>query len=540
MGFAMRLKKIRLKNGYKRFRDLTIDLGDNPARVVALVGPNGCGKSSVLDGLIYHASAYGRIGEGGSRDHTYHSMDSLPSYDYQNVEIELSQGNYGNVHQQRKAAGQEQTIFSFRSPYRYNSQLKITETRATTEIRLNKYGAGDASSLDSKMEESYRRLYAVYNRYMETADVKPSEAKAKIIGDLNDSIRRCLDLEIFGIGNIEDSKGSLYFQKSDHPKEFEFNVLSSGEKEVVDILLDLYLRKDVYNDTVFLIDEPELHISTSIQRKLLVEINRLVGENCQIWLTTHSIGFLRALQTEMRGQCQIIQFRPELDLASKPCILRPSKVTPGLWRELFAIALDDLASLVSPRTLIYCEGRAEPGKQGLERGMDARIFNNIFGTTHPDLLFISSGGNTELDQRSAIAISILGKVFPTIEILVLKDRDMASGRDATENDRRIYLSTNPNEHRVLKRWEIENYLYDKEVLGAYCAGESLTFDEVAYDALVTDIVNQNLKDETGRIKNFCGITGSISADHFKLALSEYIAEGMDVFQELKDCIFGRA
>jgi len=36
----MRVKKVRLKNGYKRFRDLTIDLGDEPARVVALVGPS--------------------------------------------------------------------------------------------------------------------------------------------------------------------------------------------------------------------------------------------------------------------------------------------------------------------------------------------------------------------------------------------------------------------------------------------------------------------------------------------------------------------
>ncbi|WP_245439460.1 AAA family ATPase [Microvirga aerophila] len=44
----MKIKKVQLKNGYKRFHDLTIDLGDDPKRIVALVGPNGCGKSSVL------------------------------------------------------------------------------------------------------------------------------------------------------------------------------------------------------------------------------------------------------------------------------------------------------------------------------------------------------------------------------------------------------------------------------------------------------------------------------------------------------------
>jgi len=36
---AMKIKKIKLMNGYKRFHDLTIDLGDNPKKIVALVGP---------------------------------------------------------------------------------------------------------------------------------------------------------------------------------------------------------------------------------------------------------------------------------------------------------------------------------------------------------------------------------------------------------------------------------------------------------------------------------------------------------------------
>jgi predicted ATPase len=533
----LRIKKVRLKNGYKRFRDLTIDLGDNPARIVALVGPNGCGKSSVLDGLLFHVSAHGHLGHGGGRDHTYHSMDNVPSFDWQNVEIELTKGSYAQVRQQLRESGKDGTIFSFRSSYRYNSLLKISDIRAVSAIRLNNYGAADASSIDAKMEENYRRLNAAYTQYMDAEDVSPSVAKSKIIGDLNDSIRNCLDLEVCSIGDIAAAKGTLYFKKPDHPKEFEFNVLSSGEKEVVDLLLDLYLRKDDYDETVFLIDEPELHINSAIQRKLLIEINRLVGENCQIWLTTHSIGFLRALQTEMNDQCQIIQFRPEFKLASEPKTLRPIKVGPGTWRELFAIALDDLASLVSPKTLVYCEGRADPGAQSTERGMDAQALNNIFSTTRPDTLFISSGGNTELDQRSAVAIAILGKVLPTVDILVLKDRDMASGKDTSENDRRIYLKNNPVNHRVLKRWEIENYLYDKEVLKAYCVGEGLEFDEDSFDAFVKDITNQNLKDDTGRIRNFCNIRGSVNSDSFKLALSTYVKNDMAVFGELADCIF---
>lgn len=535
----MLITKLRLKNGYKRFHDLTIDLGMTPARIVALVGPNGCGKSSVLDGLLYHANAHGSVGSNSARDATYHSMTGVGSVTWQDIEIQFTTGNFTTVRTAKDATGNPDTIFSFRSPYRYNSQLKISETRAVPEIRKNSYGAGDASSLDAKMEDNYRRLFGIYNRYRDDNDLKPSEAKAKIIGDLNMSIKNCLDLEMSSLGNVEGNQGTLYFKKPDHPKEFEFNVLSSGEKEVIDLLLDLYLRKEDYADTIFLFDEPELHINTSIQGNLLVEMDRLIGPNCQIWLTTHSIGFLRALQTTMQGKCQIIQFRPELNLASEAHTLKPVKVSPGTWRDLFAIALDDLAQLVSPSTIVYCEGRAEPGVGGRERGLDAQVFNNVFAESHPHALFTSSGGNTEPDQRSAIALAVLGKVFPSVGIWVLKDRDMASGKPTDEKDRQIYLKTNPSTHRILKRWEIENYLYDKDVLKAYCSREGLPFDEPAYDTFVTNINDQNLKDETNRIRNFCGIKGSINAEVFKVELSKCLTPEMDVFHELEDCIFRR-
>ncbi len=172
--------------------------------------------------------------------------------------------------------------------------------------------------------------------------------------------------------------------------------------------------------------------------------------------------------------------------------------------------------------------------------MDARALNTIFAQSHPESQFVSSGGNTELDQRSTIAIAILSKVFPTVEILVLKDRDMASGKRADEHDRVIYLENNPKNHRVLKRFELENYLYDKEVLNAYCADKNLPFQESAYDSVVTDIYNQDLKEETGRIKKICGIRVSISSDDFKIALASYLTDNMSAFIELQACIFSLA
>lgn len=535
----MKIKRIQLKNGYKRFYDLTIDLGDNPKRIIALIGPNGCGKSSVFDGMLFHNNAYNQIGNKGSKGFEYHSMNSVANYNYQNVIIELDQGIFQQVRNQREKSGKQNTIFSFRSPYRYNSNLKVTETRAIEELRKNNYGATTTIDIDDKMEENYRRLQVKYNNYLNGTDCRPSEAKLKIIGDLNNALENCLDLRIENLGNIESNKGTIYFKKKDHQITFDYNVLSSGEKEVVDILIDIYLRQDEFDDTIYLIDEPELHINTAIQKKLLIEINKLVPQSCQIWIATHSIGFLRALQDELNDDSQIIEFKQGINWATETHVLKPIKKTRLNWKEIFKTALDDLTGLVSPKRIIYCEGKDTPGPNGEEKGLDARVYNNIFSEKHHDTIFISSGGNTELDKRSDIGLALLTKVFSDIEILVLKDRDVSSGRITTENDRRIYLENNPTNHRLLKRWEIENYLFDKVVLIKYCVKNNLLFNEEEYDKFVNDIENQNIKDETGRIKNFCNISTNINPERFKLNLSELITEDMALYTELESCIFYR-
>ncbi len=532
----MRIKKIRLKE-YKRFHDLTIDLGEKPKRIIALIGPNGCGKSSVFDGILYYNNVHQQIGNKGYKDSSYHSMTQSNDFNWQNIEIEFIEGSYDSKSNERQKIGKQNTLFSFRSPYRYNNNLRISESRATTDITLNNYGATTTSDLDDKMEDNYRRLYIKYNNYLNEEDCKPSEAKKVIIGHLNDSLENCLNLRLDSIGNIESSRGTLYFKKSDYLNSFDFNVLSSGEKEVFDILLDLYLRKEEYNDTIFLFDEPELHINTAIQRKLLIEINKLIDPNCQIWIATHSIGFLRALQEELKDECQIIEFKSDIPWASSVQILNPIHVSHSKWKDIFHTALDDLTGLISPKRIIYCEGRAEPSNNGEERGLDAIVYNNIFSEKYPDTLFISSGGNTELDHRSQIAIAILTKVFSKVEILLLKDRDSASGKQTSMADRDIYLDSNPTHHRMLERWEIENYLYDKEVLQEYCKLKDLQFDENAYDNFVTDIENQNLKDETGRIKTICNIIVSINQEKFKINLSEVINKNMKIYKALESCIF---
>ena len=46
----MKIKSINLKN-FKRFTDLKIEGIPEKAKLVVMIGPNGCGKSSVFDAM---------------------------------------------------------------------------------------------------------------------------------------------------------------------------------------------------------------------------------------------------------------------------------------------------------------------------------------------------------------------------------------------------------------------------------------------------------------------------------------------------------
>ncbi|QLB13069.1 AAA15 family ATPase/GTPase [Bisgaardia hudsonensis] len=550
----MKISKISIKD-FKRFKDLTLDLGSNPAKIVALVGTNGCGKSSVLDAFITSSWSHGRnIGE-ETIPETFYRTANKNAYELISIEYLDNEGNiFDNsnlYHHHSYYKNNIKTIFSFRSPYRYNNDLNIREIKAITPIENNSDGASCSLDLDNKVENNYRRLLGFYINLIHEKDIKPSEGRTEVISKLNQSIKNCLDLEIVDLGNVENNKGTLTFIKSDSDTTFTFNNLSAGEKEVVDILLDLFLRKEKYKDSIFLLDEPELHINTSVQRKLMIEIEKLIDDDGQIWIATHSIGFLRALQEELLDKSQVFHFEDAM-FASEAITLTPIHNNRLIWQSLFRTALDDLTGLIAPKRIIYCEGRDAPRADGLERGLDAQVLNNIFNEKYPDTIFVSSGGNTELDQRSSIALAILGKVFPNIEIWVFKDRDMASGKPVSEKERQEYLDNQDNRFRVMKRWEIENYLFDKQVLKKYCENNGNDFQESTYEENFTDIVNSNVKSKFELIKRICSITTSISAEKFKINLSQFITPekfkinlsqfitpDMAIYQELESCIFCR-
>lgn len=524
----MRVKTLRL-TGFKRFDDLTIDLGPTPKKIVAMVGPNGCGKSSIFDGFEQKMQS-GRSHENAdfySKSLFYDDNSQNERYKAREVKLTLDQEALSTK------------SFYFRTSYRYTPKINVNQIKPIQETRSRNDDPGSTIALDQRLLKNYQELHAtLYSEYTKGSKTG-DQIHGEFIEKVNTILSNILDVRISDLGEPLNRKGQIYFKKG-NTIDFPYANLSSGEKEVVDIVIDLVIKSKEYTEALYCIDEPELHLNTTIQRKRLIEINKLIPDNCQLWVATHSIGFIRALQNELKEDCQILDFS-EKDYFTGTKIIKPIVPNRQNWMRIFETALDDLTDLVAPNRIVYCEGKDIPGPGGIEKGLDARIYENIFSTAFPDTVFVSSGGNTEPDQRSDVAMRILSKVFKELEIWVLKDRDMASGKPLDEAGRRTYLNNNESHHRVLKRWELENYLFDKEILSKYCElTDDLEFDEAAYDEFVRDINDQNVKDEVNCIKNFCDIKTSISEEKFKLNLSKHITEETEVYKELRECIFDRA
>jgi predicted ATPase len=520
----MRLQEIRLLK-FKRFDDLTINLGPTSAKIVAMVGPNGCGKSSVFD--AFEQILQNHVGANTSISAWYYSKSwfdpSSPSETYEKNQAIKLKAVDGRTTFEAKS-------FHVRTAYRFTPTLNVGAIQSKGDIVTDPGRPGFTSNLDQRLQSNYERLHGRLIGEFYHGEKTGADIRAELIGEINRRLEKVLDIRISSLGNVVAGKGQLYFEK-DGSKDFPFENLSSGEKEVIDMLIDLEIKRHAFDDTVYAIDEPELHLNTAIQRRLLIELVDLIPDTCQLWIATHSVGFLRALQEDLAGQVQLLDFS-ERNYFTGTKVIEPVRPTRESWKRIFSTALEDLTGLLAPRVIVYCEGRTDPGADNKEQGLDALVYNEIFEQEYPEALFISSGGGEEPRKYSSVALKVLTKAFDDVELLLVKDRD-----EVSESAREEFLANVPG-GRMLARREIENYLFDPEVLRRYCATRDVVFDEGRFNGLVVDIARDDLK--AGQIAQqllqMCGHRGDVST--FKRALPAFITPGSAVYADLKRCIFG--
>ena len=219
--------------------------------------------------------------------------------------------------------------------------------------------------------------------------------------------------------------------------------------------LDVFMKRDEGKEAVFCIDEPELHVATSLQGPLIASILELLREPSQLWVATHSIGIVREAYRMLRERPGDVVF---LDFSGRDfdgsVTMTPSTPNRVFWKNMYDVALDDLSSLVAPQRVVICEG----SKEQHVKAFDARCYNRLFAEEFPETLFISQGGSGEVIQAKHL-VAILEAIASGIVVSKLIDRD-----DMTDEERSKKIAQG---NRVLRRRELEEYLYDPEVLRTF-------------------------------------------------------------------------
>lgn len=533
----MRLRRVRAKS-FRRFTDLTIEGIPETTQLVILAGPNGTGKSSLFDAFnlwMHQRANYGSGQHGG-----YHKKIGAADVEWENlVEVDFHNDVGGTADAKRKC-------FCIRSAYRNESDFAINElTHLESPFQIVKVKR--LIDEDRSVSLNYRRLVAdtvaqVYSEENDTVTVRA--LREKLIGAVRSSLNAMFpDLELLGVGSPL-SGGTFLFRKGSSDS-FRYLNLSGGEKAAFDLVLDLVIQREYYDDTIYCIDEPEAHLSTRTQRQLLQQLLQLLPSQCQLWLATHSIGMMRAAMDLQSGGTSQVVF---LDFGGRdfdsPVVIAPAQVSRSFWRQALEVALDDVAGLIAPKRLVLCEGRPAkaPGDTGAE--FDAACLRAIFAAEFPDTDFLSVGNSLEVSSDSMG----VGRAFQTLvsgtETIRVIDRD-----DRSDEEVQNAIAAGI---RVLSRRSIESYLLDEEILRKLCLniGKGSEADNIITAkaaAMASSISRGNppddVKSAAGEIYNAAKrlLQLTQAGSNYRSFLRDTVAPlvpGTSVYEQLRTDLFG--
>jgi AAA15 family ATPase/GTPase len=511
----MKITYLQLKN-FKRFTNLEIENIPSSAKLVVLVGPNGSGKSSVFDAFEQMCEKPGR-----QEDPVYLRKDQSLDFD-----ITLKAGE-SETYTNHLVRLDKQKVY-IRSAYRVDSDFQIETITRKGSILTDELRPKKLIDLDKRVKDNYERLIgsSVEGLYSGDKDnLSVSGLREEIIGEVKSAMKKVFpDLLLESLGDPL-TNGQFFFSKGDS-KNFSYKNLSAGEKGAFDIILDLIIKKREYNDTIFVIDEPELHMHSMLQQKLLLELIELIPEGCQLWVATHSIGFIRgAIEAQKSSEGVVSIFDFDDYNFDSPIKLSPAALDAKMVQKMFAVALDDLANMVTPEHIIFCEGSLEEVASDAKKEFDAKVYNIIF--PDKDALFISTDNKTLASKAGGFLIDILSKSGLTRRISSLVDRDNFTAEKITE------VVAQHSYQKFLKRKEIENYLLSKEIIIKYCEANRVDIGKVT--SFLSNEIDGSAKAAQSSIKDQCGYAGSV--DDFKLELAKFITSETETYKELSQIIF---
>lgn len=530
----MKIKKIHLEK-FKRFTDLTIEKICPDAKLVVLLGPNGCGKSSLFDSFkVWHL--YNAYHNGVSDDYCKKETTE-PRQNYKLVNIEFDK-DISNIPQK-----DIREFFYFRTAYRNSPNISV-ETFQKVYSPLEQPDNRTMIKNDATVDDNYQRLISktlegLYSSDNDNKTVK--DLRDELLSKIREPLRRLFpDLLLTEIGLVTE-KAEFYFSKGTTTK-YGYEKLSGGEKAAFDLLLDMVVKSQYYKDTIFCIDEPETHIHTSLQASLLRELYTLVPSQSQLWIATHSFGMLKeAKKLKEEHPDEVIFLNFDGYDFDDVVTIEPSECDAVLWNKMLEITLGDYSSYIVPESIVFCEGTSQGRKR---KNFDKRCYENIFGTKYASTMFYSLGSCTDIAEKKQIT-DFISNLSPASNIIKVIDRD---DRSQDEIDDLIAEGV-----KVLSRRHLECYLLDDEVLEKWChsVGKSDKVSDmlqIKVQKIADSVARGNPPDDVKSAANdictegkkLLGITacGNSGEAIMRDTLAKLITPDLAIYQTLESEIFG--
>ncbi len=542
----MRIKKVELNN-FKRFTHLIVDNIPESAKLVVLVGPNGSGKTSFMEAMNHYqkCSGYGVIG-----DYQYLSkkgnFDKYNLSEWHNAVLNIVDIIFYNVtFPKRIGESNIKGHFYFRSAYRNEPDFKIDSMRRqgdpTESVRLQTLIQDDQT-----VSNNYQRLVSntISGVFDDANDQKTVEClREELVGKIRVAMERVFDdLRFSSLGDPLNN-GNFYFTKG-IVENFNYRNLSAGEKSAFDLILDMVVQSKNYPDAVYCIDEPEAHMHTKLQGKVLRELYQLVPGNSQLWISTHSIGMLQEAEEIEKEHSGTVVF---LDFGGRDFdtdqIIRPAKIGKAVLDKFYELAFGDFAKLMLPQVIIFCEGDPNGKKR---KDFDKSIYTTIFGDNHPEAFFISGGSCNDIEDIESKHGEIINSLLQNTRLIKIVDRDDRTDQEVEDLRQKCI--------KVLSRRNLESYLLDDMLIQKLCEHfdqpekyeECIEKKRAAIESSIGrghpfDDIKSARGDIYNALKSILGLTqcGNNADTFIRDTMAPLLTSEMDIYKELEQEIFGQ-